>query len=131
MRWIHSNHQGSDFLTPSHSKVSQIECLLFLDVCKYTDIPLPSSNVDQVIVKSNGIFFAVPVSGPTGQLYVRPVVGTERYTHKALKLSCHKYLHFGFIFFRYAISSFAFDPFNKNLMMTGAEDGEISVFLIL
>lgn len=60
-------------------------------MCRYTDVSLPSSNVDQVMVKTNGTLFAVPVAGPTGQLYVRPVCGTERYTHNAQRLNCHKY----------------------------------------
>ena len=66
------------------------------DPCKYSDISLPSSNVDQVVVRTNGSLFAVPVAGPTGQLYIRPVKGTERYTHNSVKLNCHKYLRHQF-----------------------------------
>lgn len=89
--WICTNLRGYVFSTRNHLLVLFLE-VSHADPCKYSDISLPSSNVDQVVVRTNGKLFAVPVAGPTGQLYIRPVKGTERYTHKSVKLSCHKYL---------------------------------------
>lgn len=100
------------------SRFRFLDSQMMTDTCRYTDVSLPSSNVDQVMVKTNGTLFAVPVAGPTGQLYVRPVCGTERYTHNAQRLNCHKY----------AVSSFSFDPFNSSMLMTGADDGEIRLW---
>lgn len=89
--WICTNLLGYVFSTRNLLLVLFLE-VSHADPCKYSDISLPSSNVDQVVVRTNGKLFAVPVAGPTGQLYIRPVKGTERYTHKSVKLNCHKYL---------------------------------------
>lgn len=43
-------------------------------------------------MKTNGELFALPINGPTGQLYVRPVRGSERFTHKVPRLNCHRYV---------------------------------------
>ena len=124
--WICTNPLGYVFSTRNHLLVLFLE-VSHADPCKYSDISLPSSNVDQVVVRTNGKLFAVPVAGPTGQLYIRPVKGTERYTHKSVKLNCHKYLRHWRLRTRHAISSFAWDPFSTSMLVTGAEDGEILV----
>ena len=70
------------------------------------------------MVKTNGTLFAVPVAGPTGQLYVRPVCGTERYTHNAQRLNCHKYDRTGI-----AIQIRSVVLFVRSVQLVDADDG--------
>ena len=89
--WIHIRHRDFAFWTTSRFLVSGSIVSSRTDPCRYTDLTLPSSNVDQIVIRTNGDLFALPIAGPTGQLYVRPVKGSERYTFKSTKLKCHKW----------------------------------------
>lgn len=89
--WIHIRHRDFAFWTTSRFLVSGSIVSSHTDPCRYTDLTLPSSNVDQIVIRTNGDLFALPIAGPTGQLYVRPVKGSERYTFKSTKLKCHKW----------------------------------------
>ena len=80
-------------------------------------------------MRTNGDFFALPINGASGQLYIRPVRGYERFTQRVPRLVCHRYLFSNPVIRSHAVSSFAFDPFETSYLMTGAEDGEIRVRL--
>ena len=116
--WIHTRHRDFAFWTTSRFLVSGSIVSSRTDPCRYTDLTLPSSNVDQIVIRTNGDLFALPIAGPTGQLYVRPVKGSERYTFKSTKLKCHKW--------EVGVGS-DLKVRGVVLLMTGAEDGEMRV----